>query len=160
MKNSLKDFVSSIYNPQFYKNIPNKSFKDIFKYILNISLFFSILLAIFIIIYTVISLEVFNIAVVVSLFFAGLSVFITYFLTIFIIWILHGWIYGIFLFIFLYVFRRKNSYVNSVKVSMYAVSWIGIINILINKLFLSYTLVSILGILAPFLILFINLRKK
>ncbi len=85
MRNLIKEFVSTIYNPSFYKQIGNKSLKSIFTYMLKVDLTVSIIAAVAMIIYLSLNLnqlgDVSSSVIAVSYVTLTLTAFITAFLT-------------------------------------------------------------------------------
>jgi hypothetical protein len=159
MKNLIKEFFSSIYNPSFYKQINDKSLKSILSYMLSVDVIVSVATLIATAIYLALNLNQFgdisHSTLVVSYIMAILSAFITIFLTIFITWILYGWIFGIIILGVSTVFRNKIPYTVSVKTAFYAMS-LGVILTAIPYFPLKLWLI----IVVPILIVLINLKKK
>jgi hypothetical protein len=160
MKTLLSDFKSSIYNPNFYKNINNKPLRDIFIYILRVDLTVSAVYAIFTAIYTIHgfldSTQATNLNLA-FIFILGLfSVFIALFITLFILWILYGFIFGIIIQVISILIKRRLSYTVSVKTSYYAIS-LGVIIMIIPEI---PDYIYILGMVLPVLIVILNLKNR
>jgi len=158
MKNTIKEFINSIYSPVFYAQISNKSLKNIFKYMFRIDLIVSAIAFVIVSIYFALNLNLFGdvplSTFVVSSVVGVLSSVISIFLTVFIIWIIYGWIFGIIILGVSMIFKKNISYTVSVKIALYAMS-LGVILSIIP--FLPFG--SLIGIAAPILIVLINVKK-
>ena len=160
MKNLYKEFISSVYNPQFYKDISSKSLRSIFVYICKIDLIVSIILTILSAIILGLNMnqsaQVSGLALAISYVFGILSIFATMFLTMLIIWILYGLVFGVLILITSIIIKKRISYAISIKTAIYSMS-LGIIFIVIPK---SSEIISWLGIAISVLIVIVNLKNK
>ncbi len=160
MKNLFIEFKNSIYNPSFYKEINSKSLRNIFIYIIKIdliiSIVFTILTAFFLISDLIKDTQLPVGALIISALFGLLTVFGTVFLTVFVVWVVYGWVLGVVLFVTSLLFKKRISYVISVKSSMYAMG-LGMVISVIPKF---SSVITLLGIAIPILIILINLIHR